>query len=153
MGKLITSPTSLYYYAFIVVLLAISTNFPYTTNAQACKPGKPLPGIKPPPGQCDPNGVDCCKAGKTYTTYKCSPPVTSHTKAILTLNSFAKGGDGGGASACDNRYHSDSTPVVALSTGWYNKGSRYSRVITKKHKKTLAALTILESLPRNTRKY
>ncbi|CAN4111628.1 unnamed protein product [Withania somnifera] len=41
-----------------------------------------------------------------YTTYKCSPPVTGNTKAILTLNSFQKGGDGGGPSECDNQYHS-----------------------------------------------
>ncbi|GFZ21021.1 hypothetical protein Acr_29g0001830 [Actinidia rufa] len=34
------------------------------------------------------------------------------------------GGDGGGPSECDNQYHSDDTPVVALSTGWYNKGRR-----------------------------
>ncbi|KAM1230675.1 hypothetical protein ACFX13_041501 [Malus domestica] len=25
---------------------------------------------------------------------------------------------------CDNHYHNDNTPVVALSTGWYNNGSR-----------------------------
>ncbi|CAN4111620.1 unnamed protein product [Withania somnifera] len=41
-----------------------------------------------------------------YTTYKCSPPVTGNTKAVLTLNSFQKGGDGGGPSECDNQYHS-----------------------------------------------
>ncbi|RVW30641.1 putative ripening-related protein 1 [Vitis vinifera] len=30
----------------------------------------------------------------------------------------------------DNHYHSDDTPVVALSTGWYNKGSRCLNNIT-----------------------
>ncbi|KAG9452637.1 hypothetical protein H6P81_005541 [Aristolochia fimbriata] len=65
--------------------------------------------------------TDCCKEGKGYTTYKC-PPVTSHTKTILTLNSFKKGGDGGAPAACDSKYHSDETPVVALSTRWFNKG-------------------------------
>jgi hypothetical protein len=54
----------------------------------------------------------------------CSPPVSSHTKATLTLNSFEKGGDGGAPSECDSQYHSDNTPVVALSTGWYNHGNR-----------------------------
>jgi hypothetical protein len=34
------------------------------------------------------------------------------------LNSFEKGGDGGSTSECDGKFHSDNTPVVALSTGW-----------------------------------
>jgi hypothetical protein len=38
--------------------------------------------------------------------------------ATLTLNSFARGGDGGGPSFCDNRFHKDNELVVALSTGW-----------------------------------
>ncbi|KAJ1375323.1 RlpA-like domain superfamily [Sesbania bispinosa] len=59
-----------------------------------------------------------------YTTYECSPPVSTYTKAYLTLNSFQKGGDGGGPSECDNQYHSDDTPVVALSTGWFNNKGR-----------------------------
>nr|GMD76812.1 putative ripening-related protein 1 [Ipomoea batatas]GMD82358.1 putative ripening-related protein 1 [Ipomoea batatas] len=75
--------------------------------AGACTPSGKIRGIKPPPGECNQeNGSDCCKAGKMYTTYKCSPPVTGNTKATLTLNSFQKGGDG------------------ALSTGWYSGGSR-----------------------------
>ncbi|MCD9561402.1 hypothetical protein HAX54_020505 [Datura stramonium] len=37
-----------------------------------------------------------------YTTYKCSPPVTGNAKAVLTLNSFQKGGDGGGGDRCLN---------------------------------------------------
>lgn len=42
----------------------------------------------------------------------------------MTINSFAEGGDGGGPSECDNSYHGDDEMVVALSTGWYNGGSR-----------------------------
>ncbi|XP_074323198.1 ripening-related protein grip22-like [Apium graveolens] len=53
-----------------------------------------------------------------------SPPVTKNTKATLTLNSFEKGGSGGGPSECDGQYHDDDTRIVALSTGWYNGGSR-----------------------------
>ncbi|GFY92539.1 hypothetical protein Acr_08g0009350 [Actinidia rufa] len=45
----------------------------------------------------------------------------SAQKAVLNLNSFEKGGDGGAPSKCDHKYHSDNTPVVALSTGWFNK--------------------------------
>ncbi|XXG63922.1 hypothetical protein AAC387_Pa05g2006 [Persea americana] len=42
----------------------------------------------------------------------------------MTINSFAQGGDGGGPSECDSKYHSDNELVVALSTGWYNDRSR-----------------------------
>ncbi|ERN06814.1 hypothetical protein AMTR_s00005p00210680 [Amborella trichopoda] len=59
-----------------------------------------------------------------YAQYRCSPPITGSTRATMTINSFAKGGDGGGPSECDNQYHDDDEMVVALSTGWYNHGSR-----------------------------
>ncbi|ERN06813.1 hypothetical protein AMTR_s00005p00209770 [Amborella trichopoda] len=42
----------------------------------------------------------------------------------MRINSFAKGGDGGGPSECDNQYRDDDEMVVALSTGWYNHVSR-----------------------------
>ncbi|KAE7999526.1 hypothetical protein FH972_003944 [Carpinus fangiana] len=41
------------------------------------------------------------------------PRVSRCTKATLTINSFEKGGDGGGPSECDGQYHSDNTPMVA----------------------------------------
>ncbi|KAK3002929.1 hypothetical protein RJ639_018772 [Escallonia herrerae] len=68
--------------------------------------------------------------GKYYTTYKCSPPVTGHTKGTLTINSFEKGGDGGGPSEYDNQYHSDDKLVVALSTGWFDNRSSCLNYIT-----------------------
>ncbi|OAY74157.1 putative ripening-related protein 2 [Ananas comosus] len=37
---------------------------------------------------------------------------------------FAKGGDGGGPSECDSKYHPDDEIVVALSTGWFDGMSR-----------------------------
>ena len=67
---------------------------------------------------------NCCTPGQKYALYKCSPKVTSATKAILTLNSFEAGGSGGSASACDGQFHNDQGKWVALSTGWYNGGSR-----------------------------
>ncbi|KAJ0113202.1 hypothetical protein Patl1_01195 [Pistacia atlantica] len=92
---------------------------------QTCTPSGKIRGRKPPPGQCvEDNDSLCCVPGRLYTTYRCSPAVTNRTKATLTLNSFEKGGDGGAPSECDNQYHSNDKPVVALSTGWYNKGSR-----------------------------
>ncbi|KAM7276387.1 hypothetical protein ACFE04_018253 [Oxalis oulophora] len=51
-------------------------------------------------------------------------------KAVLTVNSFEEGGDGGGPSKCDERYHSNNARVVALSTRWYNGGSRCLKHIT-----------------------
>ncbi|KAK8509625.1 hypothetical protein V6N12_001710 [Hibiscus sabdariffa] len=42
---------------------------------------------------CKPSGKVSCNGGKSYLTYKCSPPVSSHTKATLTINSFEEGGD------------------------------------------------------------
>ncbi|KAJ9698062.1 hypothetical protein PVL29_007255 [Vitis rotundifolia] len=83
----------------------------------------------PPPSTCQPSGTLACKGGKPKNTYTCSPPVTSSTPAVLTNNNFEKGGDGGGPSACDNKYHDNSERIVALSTGWYNGGSRCGKMI------------------------
>ncbi|KAG2725181.1 hypothetical protein I3760_01G054600 [Carya illinoinensis] len=103
----------------------------FRVEAQTCKPSGIIRGKKPPPGQCNQmNDSDCCVQSKPYTIYKCSPPVSSHTKAKLTINSFQKGGDGGGPSECDNKYHPDDTPVVALSTGWFNNKQRCLNSIT-----------------------
>uniref|UniRef100_A0A2N9HQI1 Ripening-related protein 2 n=1 Tax=Fagus sylvatica TaxID=28930 RepID=A0A2N9HQI1_FAGSY len=93
--------------------------------------GESVISQKAPPGQCyQENDSDCYVQGKLYTTYKGSPPVSGHTKAKLTINSFEKGGDGGGPSECDNQYHSDDTPLVALSTGWFNNKQRCLNYIT-----------------------
>ncbi|XP_057518625.1 putative ripening-related protein 1 [Amaranthus tricolor] len=127
MSKLITS----YRYTLTALLLTISLIFSHTTttNARKCNPYKPLIGRPAPPGKCDPSGATCCEAGRSYLTYKCSPPVTRQTSAILTVNSFAEGGDGGGPSKCDNRFHHDSARVVALSTGWFEHRSRCGKHI------------------------
>lgn len=104
-----------------LLFLALSLD----VGAQSCQPSGKIIGKKSPPGQCNKeNDSDCCVQGKFYPTYTCSPPVSGNTKAVLTINSFQKGGDGGGPSECDNQYHSDDTPVVALSTGWFNRRSR-----------------------------
>ncbi|XP_050387355.1 uncharacterized protein LOC126803620 [Argentina anserina] len=105
----------------VILLLTIFL----VSEAQQCRPSGRIRGKKPPPGQCNKeDDSDCCKAGKMYPKYTCSPPISGNTKAYLTLNSFEAGGDGGGPSECDGKYHNDNTPVVALSTGWYNGGSR-----------------------------
>ncbi|XP_020262178.1 putative ripening-related protein 2 [Asparagus officinalis] len=63
-----------------------------------------------------------------------SPPVTGKTRARMTINSFEKGGDGGGPSECDGRYRSNTEKVVALSTGWYDHGRRCLKHITINYK-------------------
>ncbi|CAI0452914.1 unnamed protein product [Linum tenue] len=86
------------------------------------------PSPPPPQPACRANGTKDCGDG-SYETYTCSPPVTSETRATLTVNSFEDGGDGGGPSECDGVYHSDDDKVVALSTGWYEGGSRCGKMI------------------------
>ena len=89
------------------------------------------PSPSPPSGgggTCQSSGTLQCKK-KSYPQYTCSPPVTSSTQASLTLNDFSEGGDGGGPSQCDEKYHDNSERVVALSTGWYNEGSRCGQMI------------------------
>ncbi|CAF1380887.1 unnamed protein product [Rotaria sp. Silwood1] len=93
-------------------------------------------------GTCSPSGVlqgthtlcntenfsTCCKSNVNYTQYTCSPSSTS--SAILTLNSFREGGDGGFGGACYGAFYPDTQRVVALSTGWFNRGSRCGKMIT-----------------------
>ncbi|XP_022140320.1 kiwellin-like [Momordica charantia] len=88
-------------------------------------------GGKFPPSSsndCQPFGSLHCKE-KSFPQFKCSPQVTSSTRAILTNNDFSKGGDGGDPSECDGKFHHNSHPIVALSTGWYNGGSRCGKKI------------------------
>ncbi|KAF5447168.1 hypothetical protein F2P56_032738 [Juglans regia] len=84
----------------------------------------------PPPkdNKCQPSGTKNCN-GKSFSQFKCSPPVTSSTRALLTNNDFSEGGDGGGASSCDESFHENSERVVALSTGWFDGGSRCGKMI------------------------
>jgi hypothetical protein len=114
MQKQISSTVFLFFFCLLVTKWL-------SVDAQTCKPSVEIKGKKAPSGQCnEENDSVCCVKGKPYKTYKCFPPVSNRTKATLTINSFEKGGDGGAPSECDNKYHSDDTPVVALSTGWFN---------------------------------
>ncbi|KAB1226470.1 Kiwellin [Morella rubra] len=102
-------------------------------------------GSPPTRGSCKSSGTLKCK-GKSYPQYKCSPPVTSSTRAHLTLNDFSEGGDGGGGSECDDQYRSNSERIVALSTGWFNQGSRCLKMIriTAKKGKSVTAKVVDE---------
>ncbi|OAY59818.1 kiwellin-1 [Manihot esculenta] len=115
------------YLLLLVVLLATSS---VLVDGHECKPSGKIKGTKPPKGgRNHGDDSDSCEAGKHYPIYKCSPPVTKHTKATLTINSFEKGGDGGAPSECDGKFHSDHKPVVALSTGWFNNMKRCHKFI------------------------
>ncbi|KAF8722513.1 hypothetical protein HU200_022340 [Digitaria exilis] len=63
--------------------------------------------------------------------HRCSSPHGGGggTRAVMTVNGFRKGEDGGGPSECDGRFHDDGEMVVALSTGWYAGGRRCHRPI------------------------
>ncbi|KAK2988388.1 hypothetical protein RJ640_019270 [Escallonia rubra] len=132
--------------ASLLVLFILLVTHYLEVDAQSCQPNGGITGTKPPPGQCnEENDSDCCVQGKFYTTYKCSPPVSADTSATLTLNSFQKGGDGGGPSECDNQYHSDDTPVVALSTGWYSGGSRcHNNIVISANGRSVTAMVVDE---------
>ncbi|KAJ8564538.1 hypothetical protein K7X08_000998 [Anisodus acutangulus] len=128
MKKGISPKFSILILTIILVITLISCDMALHSS---CNPSAKIKGIKPPPGKCKIGyQSECCKPGKSYTTYKCSPPVAGKTKAVLTINSFQKGGDGGGKSECDNKYHSNNTPVVALSTGWFSGEKRCMKNIT-----------------------
>ncbi|CAL5020709.1 unnamed protein product [Urochloa decumbens] len=115
------STTSILVLALAGLLLVA---FSSTALADTCQPSGTLES--PATGHtCD----ECCKPGHVYPTYQCSPPVSRHTKAVMTLNDFSKGGDGGAPSECDGKYHNNTERVVALSTGWYNKGKRCGEYI------------------------
>ncbi|WVZ59452.1 hypothetical protein U9M48_009590 [Paspalum notatum var. saurae] len=62
----------------------------------------------------------CCVAGKRYPQFRCSPPVSAKTSAILTLNRFDNGedGQGNGMTSCDMLFHTDKQLVVVLPSGW-----------------------------------
>jgi hypothetical protein len=96
-------------------------------TASVCVSNGFLTGVS---GQCSGmNGSDCCVDGEQYPTFACSPPITANTAAMLTVNGFQAGEDGGGAAACDGLYHSDSELIVALSTGWFDNKSRCGKSI------------------------
>ncbi|XP_077240729.1 putative ripening-related protein 2 [Tasmannia lanceolata] len=103
----------------LLVLASLHVGHCYSSLG-SCHPSGYLRGKT---GYCNKeNDSDCCKAGKLYPQYDCSPLITHHTPATMTINSFANSGDI--PSACDSKFHSDDEYIVALSTGWYDRGLR-----------------------------
>ncbi|KAF0930176.1 hypothetical protein E2562_030836 [Oryza meyeriana var. granulata] len=82
------------------------------------------------PDQC--GGEDSLPGMRRHREPRCSSPaVSAHggTPAVMTVNGFQKGEDGGGPAACDGHYHSDRDMLVALSTGWFAGGRRCHKSI------------------------
>ncbi|KAJ7947841.1 Kiwellin, partial [Quillaja saponaria] len=81
----------------------------------------------------------CSKGGSTSPT-----PSTGSCQSSGNL--ICNGGDGGGPSACDEIFHENTERVVALSTGWYNRGSRCGKMIriTAKNGRSVTAKVVDE---------
>jgi hypothetical protein len=58
-----------------------------------------------------------------------TPNNSNDTPGILTVNGFEQGQDGGAESECDGQFHSNTEMIAALSTGWYDNGSRCGKMI------------------------
>ncbi|CAL4942495.1 unnamed protein product [Urochloa decumbens] len=84
-----------------------------------------------------PEPEDPCRPGLLgHKDHGCSSPAVSPhggTRAVMTVNGFDKGEDGGDPSECDGKYHKDSEMLVALSTGWYAGGRRCHKPIRITH--------------------
>ncbi|PWA77366.1 ripening-related protein 6 [Artemisia annua] len=83
------------------------------------------------------------------STYRRSLLDSGNTGATMTLNSFEKGGDGGGPSECDGQYHSNNFLLVALSSQWYNHGQRCLKYINIYYKDTSVRATVVDECDSN----
>jgi len=69
------------------------------------------------------------------------------TSAVMTVNGFEKGQDGGGPSECDGKFHSNDDLIVALSSRWYAGGKRCQnkiRITSKDTGETVEATVVDE---------
>ncbi|KAL4329247.1 hypothetical protein AHAS_Ahas13G0281000 [Arachis hypogaea] len=58
-------------------------------------------------------------------------------------NCSIEGGDDDSPSECENKYHLDDTPVVPLSTGWFNK-SRCLNITIRENGRSVVAMVVDE---------
>ncbi|KAJ0966574.1 hypothetical protein J5N97_023491 [Dioscorea zingiberensis] len=104
----------------LLLLLLASLSIASSSVTKSCRPSGYL--WRKAGGGCFDSDPDCCRLGKKYPKYLCSPLVTNSTSATMTLGSFSNVEEN--PTSCDTRSHSDSEIIIALSTGWYNGGSR-----------------------------
>ncbi|KAF8722511.1 hypothetical protein HU200_022338 [Digitaria exilis] len=77
---------------------------------------------------------DPCRDGAgllRHKDHRCSSPAVhaGGTPAVMTVNGFEKGQEGGGPAACDGHFHSNHEMITALSTGWFAGGKRCHKPI------------------------
>ncbi|TVU30267.1 hypothetical protein EJB05_21877, partial [Eragrostis curvula] len=66
--------------------------------------------------------VSSCAVARHHHHHPEPHPGGGGTPAVMTVNGFGRGEDGGGPSECDGKFHSDHELVAALSTRWYASG-------------------------------
>ncbi|XP_074273020.1 kiwellin-1-like [Silene latifolia] len=112
-------------YSSVLVILTVIISSVKVEGQYFCRSTGVFRGYSPPAGQCSSN---CCVQTTVYFTFGCSPMVTNQTAGVLTLKAF-QNYRGRVRSKCDSKYYPDMVPVVALSTGWYNGGTRCGKAI------------------------
>lgn len=80
-------------------------------------------------GHHDPDPCGDSSALLRHRDHRCTSPADGGTAAVMTVNGFEKGQDGGGPAACDGHYHSNGDLITALSTRWYAGGRRCHKPI------------------------
>ncbi|KAF8722529.1 hypothetical protein HU200_022356 [Digitaria exilis] len=102
-----------------ILPLSLAT-FPHRALLQTCRPKGSIRGKS---GSCNPENDSLRHLRVLPGRHQSGHPCT------LTLNSFAGNGDGGGASSCTGTFFDDGEKVVALSTGWFDGGSRCQKSV------------------------
>lgn len=70
--------------SLLVLLVFATLTYCLDARREACQPNGKIRGIKPPPGQCNPeHDSDCCKQGKMYTFV--ANKIDDNHQALLTF--------------------------------------------------------------------
>ncbi|RLN18102.1 putative ripening-related protein 4 [Panicum miliaceum] len=97
----------------VFALLQITCFLFHDVSAATCHASGFIPGKG---RNCDREiGLDrCCVAGKRYPQFRCSPPVSAKTPAILRFNRFESGEDATRITSCDMRFHRDKELLITF---------------------------------------
>ncbi|OEL37212.1 putative ripening-related protein 7 [Dichanthelium oligosanthes] len=129
--------------AKIVVIIAILALFQISCAAAARQHGKP--GASDAVDLDLPGGMRHKQHGKPSPSSQRSSG--GGTPAVMTVNGFKRGEDGGDPSACDGHFHSDGDLIVALSSRWFAHGHRCHkkiRITSKGNGRTVEAQVVDE---------
>ncbi|EHA8589325.1 hypothetical protein COCNU_scaffold009206G000020 [Cocos nucifera] len=140
--------------SLLLALLLASSNlgtcFRFTSHAETCSPSGELVGKA---GNCNTeNNSECCRAGQKYPQYRCSPPVTGATRARMTINSFAEGGEGGGVRVDQYFIREEIHPtVVDITIAHSSEAVEISYVAGVECEKEVAIAKLVSSLCRRVK--